>query len=73
MTRGRERRSQERVRGVGVWVQFRGHAVAGRGGLEGEREGGGKVVGWERVETMVAGRFCGEMFACSDTLREGVT
>jgi len=36
--------------------------------VEGEREGGGKVVGWERVETMVAGRFCGEMFACSGAM-----
>lgn len=48
MTRGRERRSQRRVRGVGVWVQ----GVWGRVGL-GEGEGGGKVLGWERVVTIV--------------------
>lgn len=51
ITRGRERRSQRRVRGVGVWVQG---ARRGGGGLgvEGD-DGGGKVVGWERVVTIV--------------------
>lgn len=43
-------RSQRRVRGGGVCVQGRGEGGEGVVGV-----GGGKVVGWERVESMVFG------------------
>ena len=48
-------RSQRRVRGGGGWVRGPGVRGRGGGGWEGEGVGGGKVVGWERVETMVFG------------------
>ena len=62
MTSGRESSSQVIVRGVGVWVQERPPGRLGLrvgvlvvGGLEGERGGGGRGFGWERVETIVGG------------------
>lgn len=54
------------VRREGVWVHFpeRGGRGERVGALEGERSGGGKVVGWERVETMVDGWVVEEGCEC---------
>ena len=66
MTRGREIKSQTRVRLVGVCAQLplRGRPERGAllgvaaAALEGEADGAGRDPGCERVDTIVAGEYC---------------